>query len=249
VTPGFLAGKVAVVTGAGRGIGKAVAETLASYGATVCVISRNADNCREVSEQLNRDGGKAFPFPCDISNSKQVEEITGAILEKHSGIHILVNNAGITRDGLLVRMKDDDWEEVIKTNLTGTFYFSRAVAKTMMKQREGRIVNIASIVGIIGNAGQANYAASKAGIIGFTKSLAKELASRKITANAVAPGFIETDMTGKLSEQVKSELLSRIPMGTFGSPEDVAAAVLFLVSPLSRYITGQVLNVDGGMVT
>ncbi len=248
LTTRTLEGKVALVTGSARGIGKITAETLAHHGAQVCVVSRNEQACVTVAEEIERSGGKAAPFSCDVSDSASVERAIETVLQKFGAVHILVNNAGITRDTLLVRMKDDDWNAVIQTNLSGAFYCSRSVAKAMMKQREGRIINLASIVGIIGNAGQANYAASKAGIIGLTKSMAKELASRGIAVNAVAPGFIETEMTDKLPEKVKAELLGQIPAGAFGTPQDVANVILFLASPLARYITGQVLNVDGGMV-
>lgn len=245
----FLQGKTAVVTGAGRGIGKATARLLASHGAAVCVVSRSEENSRQTAAEIQSGRGTAEPFACDVADPAQVEKTVAAILEKFGGIHVLVNNAGVTRDNLLLRMKDEEWDDVLKTNLNGTFYFSRSVMKPMLKQRDGRIINIASIVGVIGNPGQANYSASKAGIIGFTKSMAKEVASRNITVNAVAPGFITTDMTDKLPEKAKADLLGKIPMGSLGAPDDVAGAILFFTSPLARYITGQVLNVDGGMVT
>jgi len=246
--PAFLQGKIAVVTGGGRGIGKAIALALANAGAHVALSARSENQLAEVKAEIEKSGGKASAFTCDISNSESVEKMLESVVSGLGGIHILVNNAGITRDTLLVRMKNEDWDEVLRTNLTGTFYCSRAAAKVMMRQREGRIINIASVVGVMGNAGQANYAASKAGIIGLTKSLAKELGSRGITANAVAPGFIETDMTDKLTDKVKTGLLNLIPLGVLGSPADVANAVLFLASPAAAYITGQVLHVDGGMV-
>lgn len=226
-----LEGKIALVTGAGRGIGKAIADTLAEAGAEVARVSRSN-----------------APYLCNVSNPEDVDKTVEAILTKHGAIHILVNNAGITKDNLLVRMKNEEWDEVLRTNLFGTFYVSRAVTKTMMRQREGRIINIASVIGLIGNAGQANYAASKAGIIGLTKSMAKELGSRGITVNAIAPGFIETEMTDKIPEKAKADLTNRIPLGSLGTSRDVAEAVCFLASPAARYITGQVLNVDGGMV-
>jgi 3-oxoacyl-[acyl-carrier protein] reductase len=244
----FLNGKIAVVTGAGRGIGKAIAQMLSSCGALVCAVSKSLENASETAEAIRKEGGQADAFSCDVSDPAQVEKCTKELLEKFKAIHILVNNAGITKDNLLLRMKDEEWEAVLKTNLSGAFYFSRSAAKFMLKQKEGRIVNIASVVGLIGNAGQANYAASKAGLIGFTKSLARELASRNITVNAVAPGFITTDMTHALSEKTKADLISKIPLEKLGTPQDVAYAVLFLVSPMASYITGQVLHVDGGMV-
>lgn len=248
LTTKFLEGKIALVTGASRGIGKATAQILAGYGATVALVSRKLEQVEQVRQEFVQRGGKAIALSCDVSRPEEVEKTIEALVAQQGGLHILVNNAGIARDTLLVRMKNEDWEEVLRTNLTGTFYFSRAAAKIMMKQHEGRIVNIASVIGLTGNAGQANYAASKAGVIGFTKSMAKELGSRGITVNAIAPGFIETEMTEKLGEKVKIDLLRRIPLGSLGSPEDVAWAALFLVSPLAKYITGQVLNVDGGMV-
>ncbi|MCL5054609.1 MAG: 3-oxoacyl-[acyl-carrier-protein] reductase [Firmicutes bacterium] len=244
----FLDGKVAVVTGAGRGIGKTISRILASHGAFVNMVSRSVKNLTEAAESLKGEGLKVEAVLCDVSDPSQVDKAASEILGKHGSIHILVNGAGITKDGLILRMKNEDFGEVLSVNLFGTFYFSRAAARIMIKQKEGKIINIASVVGVIGNPGQANYAASKAGIIGLTKTMAKELASRNITVNALAPGFITTDMTEKLSEKTKIELAERIPMGMLGSPEDVAYAVLFLVSPYSRYITGQVLHVDGGMV-
>jgi 3-oxoacyl-[acyl-carrier protein] reductase len=244
----FLEGKTAVVTGAGRGIGKMISEILARNGAFVSMVGRSSKNLNEASESLKMKGLKVETIQCDVSDSSQVDAAVAQILEKQGSIHILVNGAGITKDGLILRMKDEDFSEVLRVNLFGTFYFSRAAAKVMVKQKEGKIINIASIVGVTGNPGQANYAASKAGIIGLTKTLAKELASRNITVNALAPGYIVTDMTEKLPEKTRTELAERIPMGTLGSTEDVAYAVLFLASPYARYITGQVLHIDGGMV-
>jgi 3-oxoacyl-[acyl-carrier protein] reductase len=197
---------------------------------------------------IREKGGNAMPFPVDVRDPAAVNDTINKIIDKAGRIDILVNNAGVTRDGLLMRMKDEDWSLVLDTNLQGAFYFTRAVVKPMMKNRSGRIVNIASVIGLMGNAGQSNYAASKAGLIGFTKSVAREVATRGICVNAVAPGYIETDMTKKLDEEVKHKIRARIPMGTLGSPQDVADAVFFLCGEHSRYITGQVLTVDGGMV-
>lgn len=242
------AGKTAVVTGGSRGIGRAVCLELARGGANValCYAGNEAAALDTVSA-CEASGGHALAVQCDISDSGQVKDLTDTVLREFGRIDILVNNAGITRDGLLMTMREPDFDAVIDTNLKGTFLCMKAVARVMMKQRYGRIVNISSVVGLRGNAGQVNYAASKAGVIGMTKSLAKELASRGVTVNAVAPGFIGTDMTAAMPEAARSAALSAIPMGRLGGPEDVAKAVAFLSSGEAAYITGQVLAVDGGM--
>ena len=244
-----LDGKTALVTGASRGIGRAIAIRLASEGAAVAInYAGNAKAAEEVKSIIEAAGGKAMLVQADVSNAGSVDAMIKEVVEAFGGIDILVNNAGITRDGLLMRMKEEDWDAVINTNLKGVFYCTKAVSKLMMKKRAGRIVNMASVVGLTGNAGQANYAAAKAGVIGFSKTMAKELASRGITVNMVAPGYIDTDMTAVLSESVRETMVSGIPLGRAGTPEDVANAVLFLVSDDASYITGQVINVDGGMV-
>ena len=244
-----LDGKTALVTGASRGIGRAIAIKLASEGASVAInYAGNAKAAEEVKSIIEAAGGKAVLVQADVSSAESVEAMIKEVVEAFGGIDILVNNAGITRDGLLMRMKEEDWDAVINTNLKGVFYCTKAVSKLMMKKRAGRIVNMASVVGLTGNAGQANYAAAKAGVIGFSKTMAKELASRGITVNMVAPGYIDTDMTAVLSESVRETMVSGIPLGRAGTPEDVANAVLFLVSDDASYITGQVINVDGGMV-
>ena len=244
-----LEGKVALVTGASRGIGRAVAIRLAKSGAKIAVnYAGNQAAAEEVKQIIEQNGGEAILVQADISNAESVDAMVAAVMEAFGRIDILVNNAGITRDTLLMRMKEADWNAVIQTNLTGVFYVTKAVSKIMMKQRYGKIVNMSSVVGLMGNAGQANYAAAKAGVIGFTKSMAKELAARNITVNAIAPGFIATDMTAVLSDKVKEDLATNIPMGRLGEADDIASAVLFLVSDSANYITGQTLNVDGGMV-
>lgn len=241
--------KVALVTGASRGIGRAVALELAKAGAKIVInYAGNVAAAEAVKAQIEAAGGQAIAVQADISQADAVEHLVKEAVSAFGKIDILVNNAGITRDGLLMRMKEEDWDAVMNTNLKGIFHCTKAVSRLMMKQRAGKIVNMTSVVGVMGNAGQANYAAAKAGVIGFTKSMAKELASRGITVNAVAPGFITTDMTSVLSEQVQEELSKQIPVGKLGTPEDVAAAVLFLVSSAADYITGQTLHVDGGMV-
>ena len=245
----LLAEKTALVTGASRGIGRATALELAKAGAKVAVnFAGNRAAAEEVVSLIEAAGGQAMLAQADVGNAVDVETMLKAVVERFGKIDILVNNAGITRDNLIMRMKEEDWDAVIHTNLKGIFNCTKAVSKLMMKQRYGRIINMASVVGVMGNAGQANYAAAKAGVIGFTKSMAKELASRNITVNAVAPGYISTDMTAALPEQAKAELQAQIPLQRLGTPEDVAAAVLFLVSPGADYITGQTLHVDGGMV-
>lgn len=244
---GMLNEKVALVTGGGRGIGRAVAVAFAKAGTKVWVNSLTQETAKQVVEEISAFGGRANAIPGNISDPAEATRVVNEVVRHEGKLNILVNNAGITRDSLLVRMKDSDWEEVLNVNLRGVFLTTREAAKIMMKQKEGSIINISSVVGIMGNPGQANYAASKAGVIGFTKAVARELAGRNITVNAVAPGFIETDMTRKLQENAKSTLMAQIPLGRLGQPEDVAETVLFLSSPGARYITGQVILVDGGM--
>ena len=245
----LLDGKTALVTGASRGIGRAVALALAAAGARVAInYAGNVKAAEEVKAAVEAAGGTAILCQADVADSAAVEAMVAAVAKEFGTIDILVNNAGITRDTLLMRMKDEDFAKVLDTNLKGVFYCTKAVSKLMMKKRAGRIVNMASVIGLVGNAGQANYAAAKAGVIGFSKSVAKELASRGITVNVVAPGFIGTDLTADLPETVKEKALADIPLGKMGEPEDVANAVLFLASDQASYITGQVVNVDGGMV-
>lgn len=243
-----LANQVAVVTGAGRGIGRAIALKFAAEGADIACVSRTAENAEKVAGEIRALGRKAWALAVDVSNAAAVSAGADKILAEAGKVDILVNNAGITKDGLLMRMSESDWDAVLDTNLKGAFLFTKAFTRSFLKQRSGRILNIASIIGLIGNAGQANYAASKAALLGFTKAVAREFASRGITVNALAPGFVETDMTSVLNEQIRTELLKTIPLGSFGQPGDIAEAALFLVSPAARYITGQVLTVDGGMV-
>ncbi|MDB6121072.1 MAG: 3-oxoacyl-ACP reductase [Pedosphaera sp.] len=243
-----LANQIAVVTGAGRGIGRAIALKFAAEGADVVCVSRTVENSEKVAGEVRALGRKAWALAVDVSDSAAVNAAAEKILAEAGKVDILVNNAGVTRDGLLMRMSDEDWDIVLNTNLKGAFNFTRAFSRSFIKQRSGRIINIASIIGLIGNAGQCNYAASKAALIGLTKSVARELASRGITVNAVAPGFVETDMTAVLKEELKVELLKKIPLNCLGQPEDIAGAALFLASPAARYVTGQVLTVDGGMV-
>jgi 3-oxoacyl-[acyl-carrier protein] reductase len=242
-----LANQVAVVTGAGRGIGQAIALKLAAAGADIACVDLKVEFCEETVQKAKALGRKAWGFGANVSDAASVEAAAKDILTAAGKVDILVNNAGITKDGLLMRMSEADWDAVLDINLKGTFLFTQAFTRSFLKQRSGRIVNIASVIGLIGNAGQCNYGASKAGVIGFTKSVARELASRSITANAIAPGFIETAMTAKLGPEVREALLKQIPLASLGQPEDVANAVLFLASPAARYITGQVLPVDGGM--
>ncbi|HEX7652834.1 MAG TPA: 3-oxoacyl-[acyl-carrier-protein] reductase [Verrucomicrobiae bacterium] len=243
-----LANQVAVVTGAGRGIGRAIALKYANEGADVVVVSRTQENSEKVAAEIRALGRKAWALALDVSDSAAVTAAADKILADTGKVDILVNNAGVTRDGLLMRMSDADWDTVLNTNLKGAFHFTRAFFRSFAKQRAGRIINISSVIGLVGNPGQCNYAASKAGLIGFTQSCAKELAGRGVTVNAIAPGFIETDMTSELNEELKTNILRVIPMGKMGAAEDIAHAALYLASPGARYVTGQVLTVDGGMV-
>lgn len=241
--------QVAIVTGAGRGIGRAIALRLAQEGARVASVSRNEATSQNTADEINAARAEAAKaYAVDIADHAAVQETSAKILEDFGRVDILVNNAGVTRDGLSMRMSMDDWDIVMDTNLRGAFSFTQAVMRSMIKQRSGRIINISSIAGLTGNAGQVNYSASKAGLIGLTKTLARELASRGITVNAVAPGFIVTDMTDVLNDQIKQAILAKIPLGKFGEGEDIAAAVAFLAAPEAKFITGQVLTVDGGMV-
>ena len=243
-----LEGSVAVVTGSGRGIGLSIARQLAKAGATIALVDINQSLVEAAAAGLNEEFGQlASAFVADLTDADQVKELFENIYAKLGKIDILVNNAGITRDSLMLRMKETEWDAVINTNLRSAFLCTKAVTKAMMKQRHGKIINISSVVGIMGNAGQANYCASKAGLIGFTKSLARELGSRGVTVNAVAPGYIQTDMTEKLPESAKEAMLSQVPLSRPGQPEDVSKAVFFLASPLADYLTGQVICVDGGM--
>ena len=244
----LLANQIAVVTGAGRGIGRAIALKFASEGADVVVVSRTQENSEKVAAEIRALGRKAWAHAVDVADAAAVSAATEKILAEAGKVDILVNNAGVTRDGLLMRMSDADWDTVLDTNLKGAFLVTKAFSRAMIKARAGRIINVSSVIGLIGNAGQTNYAASKAGLIGFTKSVAKELAGRGITANAIAPGFIETDMTSELKPEMRDAILKQIPLGSFGSAEDIAAAALYLAGPAGRYVTGQVLTVDGGMV-
>ena len=244
----LLANKVAVVTGAGRGIGRAVALAYARMGADVACVSRTEENSAKAAAEVEALGRRAWAVAVDVSDTAAVDAAAGKILDDAGRVDILVNNAGVTRDNLLMRMSEEEWDTVINTNLKGAFNFTKALTRPFIKQRSGRIINIASVIGLIGNAGQSNYAASKAALIGFTKSVAKELAPRGITANAIAPGFIETDMTAALDDKVRGEILASVPLGRFGSPDDIAHAAVFLAIEPTGYVTGQVLTVDGGMV-
>ena len=244
-----LQGKTALVTGASRGIGREIALELARQGANVAVnYSGSEAKANEVVDQIKELGREAFAIQCNVSDNEAVQSMVKETIERFGNLDILVNNAGITRDNLLMRMKENEWDDVININLKGVFLCTKAVTRQMMKQRSGRIINIASIVGVSGNPGQANYVAAKAGVIGLTKTTAKELASRGITVNAIAPGFISTDMTDELPEETKEVMLKQIPLAQFGKPEDIAKVAAFLASEDSKYMTGQTLNVDGGMV-
>jgi len=240
-------GKVVVVTGAAQGIGRQIALDFAKSKAKVVIIDVNQEVLNLAQTEVS-DYSECAGYRADVTDSKEVEEVINKIIDKFSKIDIVVNNAGITKDNLILRLSENDWDKVIAVNLRGAFLFSKLSAKFMLKQRSGKIVNVSSIIGIVGNAGQANYSASKAGLIGLTKSLAKELGSRNICVNAVAPGYIQTQMTDKLSDKIKAEMLKRIPLNRLGGPADVSNAVLFLASPAADYITGQVIVVDGGMI-
>jgi 3-oxoacyl-[acyl-carrier protein] reductase len=243
-----LSGQTAIVTGASQGIGRAIASALGRAGAKVACVARNADKLNETVQAIVATGGTADAYSCDVTSSESVQQVVDAVVEKWGKLHIVINNAGITKDTLIPRMSDDDWDSVINTNLRGTFLFTRAATRPMMQARYGRIINIASVSGLTGNPGQSNYSASKAGVIGMTRTVAKELAGRKITVNAVAPGFIETEMTEALGPVILEEVKKRVPAKRLGHVDDIAAAVLFLASASASYITGQVLTVDGGLV-
>ena len=243
-----LENQIAVVTGAGRGIGRAIALKFAAQGADIVAVDLKTNFVQETVDEVRKLGRKAWAVAANVAEAASVEAAAEQILKEAGRVDILVNNAGITKDGLLMRMSEADWDAVLDINLKGTFLFTKAFSRAFVKQRSGRIINIASVIGLIGNAGQCNYAASKAGVIGFTKSVARELASRGVTANAIAPGFIETKMTEALGPEARAVLLKQIPLASLGQPGDVAEAALFFASPAARYITGQVLAVDGGMV-
>ena len=243
-----LSGQVAVVTGASQGIGRAIAETLAANGATVALVARSAGKLADVAASIQAAGGKAEVFSCDVTQGEAIAPVIEAIVEKLGRLDILVNNAGVTRDTLLPRMSDEEWDEVLTTNLRAPFLFMRAASRPMMSQRYGRIINVSSVSGLIGNPGQANYSASKAGLVGLTRTVAKELAGRKITVNAVAPGFIASDMTAALGPALSDEVKKRVPAKRLGEAWEIAEAVLFLAAPSSGYITAQTLVVDGGLI-
>ncbi len=242
-----LSGQVAIVTGASQGLGRAIAVRLGGAGAKVACIARNAEKLADAVDAITSAGGTAEAFECSVTDQQSVQRVVDEVIEKWEKLDILVNNAGITRDTLILRMSDEDWNSVIDTNLRGTFLFTRAAARPMMQKRSGRIINISSVSGLMGNPGQANYCASKAGVIALSKTVARELGSRKVTVNAVAPGFIESDMTAALGEAVMAEAKKRIPARRLGKPEEIADVVLFLASRAASYITGQVITVDGGM--
>lgn len=240
--------KIVIVTGAGRGIGQEIARAFASQGAKVALISRSESSCGGAAEEINKSfPDSSTPYAVDVSDHDAVQALAKKIGEELGPVNILINNAGVTRDGLLMRMKEDDWDTVLDTNLKGAFNTVKAFMRPLMKGENSRIINIASVIGLIGNAGQTNYSASKAGLIGFTKAIARELAGRAVTCNAIAPGFITTDMTDDLPENVKEAVIAKIPLASFGNTADIASTVTFLASPAARYITGQVLAVDGGM--
>jgi 3-oxoacyl-[acyl-carrier protein] reductase len=243
-----LANQIAVVTGAGRGIGRAIALKFAAAGADIACVSRTAENAGKVAEEIRALGRRAWAHAVDVADAGAVAAAAERILAEAGRVDILVNNAGITRDGLVMRLSEGDWDAVVDTNLKGAFSFTKALSRAFVRQRSGRILNIASVSGLIGIAGQSNYSASKAGLIGFTRAVARELAPRGVTVNALAPGFIETDMTGGLGPEMKGEILKRIPLNRFGQAEEIAEAALFLAGPGAAYITGQVVTVDGGLV-